>query len=196
MRMSTRTRRGIAAVFGVCLLGGVTVVATSSPQHRPVCEQSVVAGPVANGKAVIAAGIAKKVPEQGIVIGLTAALQETRLRNLANPNVPVSLIFPNDGVAVDRSALGILQQEQQWGPPAERMNPRIAAQRFFDAMLAVPGWQSLPAGQAAQAVQRSAYPDRYTGAVAAEADQFYRQHLAEVLAEQECTARQTHQVAA
>lgn len=188
MRMSMKTRRRIAAVFGACLLGGLAVVAGSSAQQSVVCEQPVTTGPVANGKAVIAAGIANKVPEQGIVIGLTAALQETRLRNLANPNVPMSLVFPNDGVAVERTALGILQQGQQWGSPAERMNPRIAADRFFAALMAVPGWQSLSAGQSAQLVQRSAYPGLYTGAVAVEADQFYREHLGEVLVDQECTA--------
>ncbi|MFV8169751.1 hypothetical protein [Mycobacterium sp. DBP42] len=189
-----RTRRRLAAVFGVCLLGGLILVAAAS-QESVACGQPVQTGPVANGQAVIAAGISRKVPEQGIVIGLTAALAESRMRNLANPNVPASLLFPNDGISVERTAVGILQQEQDWGSAAERMNPRIAADRFFAEMMAVPGWQSLPAGQAAQMVQRSAYPGRYAGAVAAEADQFYREHLGEVLAGQPCTAGHT-QVAA
>lgn len=199
MSMSSSTRRRIAAGLA-CLLGvlGVAGVVTASgvltaapPSHHSMeCVRSI-PGPVSNGKAVIAAGLARKVPERGIVIGLAAALRESGLRNLANLNVPASLVFPNDGVGVARTALGILQQEQDWGPPQDRMNPAIAAGRFFTVLIAVPGWESLPDGEAAQAVQRSAYPSSYAGAVMAEAERFYREHLEEVLSGDECAVAQT-----
>ncbi|WP_423203094.1 C40 family peptidase [Krasilnikovia cinnamomea] len=41
------------------------------------------------------------------------------------------------------------------------MNPDHAATSFYRHLLAVPRWQTLPLTDAAQAVQRSAYPDAY-----------------------------------
>jgi cell wall-associated NlpC family hydrolase len=41
------------------------------------------------------------------------------------------------------------------------MNPDYAAGQFYERLLRVPNWQTLPLTQAAQAVQRSAYPDAY-----------------------------------
>jgi cell wall-associated NlpC family hydrolase len=50
---------------------------------------------------------------------------------------------------------------QGWGSPAQILDPRYAATRFFTALLAVPRWQALSVAAAAQAVQRSAFPDAY-----------------------------------
>lgn len=41
------------------------------------------------------------------------------------------------------------------------MDPATSAQKFFTALKAVSGWQTKTIAQAAQAVQRSAYPDAY-----------------------------------
>jgi hypothetical protein len=41
------------------------------------------------------------------------------------------------------------------------MTPDYAAGKFYERLLAVPGWQTLPLTEAAQRVQRSAYPDAY-----------------------------------
>jgi hypothetical protein len=41
------------------------------------------------------------------------------------------------------------------------MNTSYATNKFYDALLKVPGWQLMPASAAAQAVQRSAYPGAY-----------------------------------
>lgn len=138
-------------------------------------------GPVNNGKAVIAAGVALDVPEHGIVAGLSAAMQETRMLNLANPHVPDSLALTHDGLGADRDSVGVLQQSAAWGPPGERMSPAAAAAKFFTAMRAVPGWETLPAGELAGAVQRAAWPQAYLDDVPA-ARQFYREHLGDVRA--------------
>jgi cell wall-associated NlpC family hydrolase len=44
------------------------------------------------------------------------------------------------------------------------MNPRAATQLFVTRLLTVPAWQTIPPGDAAQAVQVSRYPDRYATA--------------------------------
>jgi len=41
------------------------------------------------------------------------------------------------------------------------MNPQTAAGKFFDHLVRVPGWETLPVTAAAQAVQVSAFPDAY-----------------------------------
>ena len=45
--------------------------------------------------------------------------------------------------------------------PAQIMQPVYAATKFYEALVKVPGWQSLPLTVAAQAVQGSANPDAY-----------------------------------
>ncbi len=171
----------IAALAALAVAGCVVVVMVATP--GPVC-LVYGPGPVNNGKAVIAAGVALDVPEGGIVAGLTAAMRETGLLNLANPNVPESLTVAHDGLSVDGNSVGILAQTPSWGPGDELMTPAVAASKFFNVL---ESWQSPqdktlpPVPIAAAYVQRSAYPDAYAADVPA-ARQFYRDHIAEVRA--------------
>jgi cell wall-associated NlpC family hydrolase len=48
-----------------------------------------------------------------------------------------------------------------WGTPEEIMQPVYAATRFYDALVQLPDWQSLPITVTAQAVQDSAHPGAY-----------------------------------
>ena len=61
----------------------------------------------------------------------------------------------------DRDSLGVFQQRpsQGWGTPAQILNPEYAATQFITRAIRANGSQS--AGQLAQDVQRSAFPDRY-----------------------------------
>ncbi|MFI5612322.1 C40 family peptidase [Amycolatopsis sp. NPDC051903] len=63
----------------------------------------------------------------------------------------------------DRDSLGIFQMRpsMNWGSTAEVTNPNYAINKFYDVLLAVPGWQNERPGDAAQAVERSGFPDRY-----------------------------------
>lgn len=173
---------GILAALAVAAAALVVIVTPphGSQQSAPVC-LTFGSGPVNNGKAVIAAGVTMDVPEEGIVAGLTAAMQETELLNLANPNVPDSLVAASDGLGVDQQAVGILQQTAAWGSAGDRMSPATAAAKFFTSMRDVDGWEAMPAAELAGIVQRSAWPDTYLDEVPA-ARQFYRAHLGEVLA--------------
>ena len=137
-------------------------------------------GPVNNGKAVIAAGLQMRIPEKGIILALATAMQESGMRNLANPNVPESLRIPNEGLGHDHQSVGIFQQQPWWGTIRDLMTPRIAALKFYAGLLKVGGWQQMAPTVAAQSVQQSAFPDAYADDVAA-ATLFYRQHLREVL---------------
>ena len=102
----------------------------------------------ANAALIIAVGTRLGVPPWGQVIALATAIQESGLRNLPHG---------------DRDSLGLFQQRpsQGWGTPAQILSPTHAATRFYRALLAIPTWQSLPLTEAADAVQRSAYPSAY-----------------------------------
>jgi murein DD-endopeptidase MepM/ murein hydrolase activator NlpD len=63
----------------------------------------------------------------------------------------------------DRDSIGWLQQRtsQGWGTLEQLSNTAYQTRKFFDALVKVPGWRTRPPGDVAQAVQRSAYPDKY-----------------------------------
>lgn len=176
------------------LFTGAGTPAIQSALVTPQCQQQMTAqgidarkgvqfgpGPINNGKAVIAAGLQMQIPEKGIIVALATALQESGMRNLANPNVPESLRIPNEGLGHDHASVGIFQQQPWWGSIRELMTPRIAATKFYAALLKVGGWERMAPTVAAQAVQRSAFPDAYADDVPT-ATLFYRQHVKEVVA--------------
>ena len=103
---------------------------------------------VPHAATIVATGRSLDVPAKGQVIALATAMQESRLRNL------------NYG---DRDSLGLFQQRpsQGWGSAQQIRDPVYAAEQFYQRLLAVDGWQQMTVAQAAQAVQRSAYPDAY-----------------------------------
>jgi hypothetical protein len=82
------------------------------------------------------------------VIAIMTAMQEASLHN------------PSGG---DRDSVGIFQQRpsQGWGTVQQCMNPTHASQAFYKALLGLSNRDSMSPDQAAQAVQRSAYPFAY-----------------------------------
>ena len=119
-------------------------------------------------------GASLRVPSKGIQIAIMVALQESGLRMLANPAVPESLSMPHDGLGYDHDSLGSAQQRPSagWGSTPELMTPAYNAEAFFGGpsgpnhgsppgLLDVSGWDSMGLGQAAQAVQVSAFPELY-----------------------------------
>src|SRR5699024_2066360 len=115
------------------------------------------------------------VGRDGIVIALMAALTESTLRQLANTSAyPESADYPNDGDGSDNDSLGLFQMRPQagWGTVAELMDTTYQAEAFFGGpdgpnggsprgLLDIPGWEDMGKGEAAQAVEVSAHPDRY-----------------------------------
>ncbi|MFF2267418.1 M23 family metallopeptidase [Cellulosimicrobium cellulans] len=111
----------------------------------------------------------------GVLIALMAALTESLLRMLANTSAyPESADYPNDGDGSDHDSLGLFQMRpvSGWGTVAELMDPNYQARAFYGGqagpnypsprgLLDIPGWQQLDPGETAQAVEVSAYPDRY-----------------------------------
>lgn len=115
------------------------------------------------------------VGRDGVMIALMAALTESGLRMLANSAAyPGSIDFPNDGDGSDHDSLGLFQLRPSagWGSVRQLMDATYQARAFFGGpagpnagspagLLDIDGWESLEWGAAAQAVEVSAYPDRY-----------------------------------
>ena len=87
-------------------------------------------------------------PHHAVTIALAAALQESKLHNLAHG---------------DRDSVGLFQQRpsQGWGTPSQLTSPSYAAAAFYRELAKVDGWTTMSVTEAAQHVQRSAIPDAY-----------------------------------
>lgn len=101
-----------------------------------------------NASVIVAVGKQMTVPAPGWVVAITAALQESDLVNVDHG---------------DRDSLGLFQERpsQGWGSPAQIMDPVYSSTQFYRHLLAVPRWQQLSVNDAAQAVERSGYPQAY-----------------------------------
>lgn len=106
-----------------------------------------------NAKVVETVGRELGATDRDIQIAIAAAIVESGLRNL------------NYG---DRDSIGMFQQRDAWGSAAARLDPYQSAKMFFlggvsgqRGLLDLTNRNSLGIGEAAQAVQVSAYPDRY-----------------------------------
>ena len=112
-----------------------------------------------NARTVISVGRSLGVSDYGIVIALSAAMQESSLRNINYGHL---------------DSLGLFQQRPSsgWGTPAQLTDPAHAAKLFYGGpsnpnkgitrgLLDITGWSALTVTQAAQKVQISAYPDAY-----------------------------------
>lgn len=170
-------------------------VSVSGVEYRPGAEESKrVAGMTASAKshalAVIIEGRRQGVGDHGIVIALAVVSQESGFKIYANDGkgddlksdqggIEASLDLPHEAVGTDHGSLGIFQQQWPWwGTMEELMNPSAAAAKFYAALKKVPDWESMNLTEAAQRVQRSAYPDAYAD------DEPLARELLEVLRDQ------------
>ncbi|MDR6989098.1 hypothetical protein J2Y66_003606 [Paenarthrobacter nitroguajacolicus] len=158
-----RFRRAIVAVLAVALVAGAiyAIVAVLQRSETLVTERCVaVVGAenhelatdqAANASLITAISVRRGLPPRAASIALATAMQESRLRNI------------NYGDEAGPDSRGLFQQRpsQGWGTEAQVMDPVYAANAFFDGLVKVPGYESMEITQAAQAVQRSAFPRAY-----------------------------------
>jgi peptidoglycan DL-endopeptidase CwlO len=112
---------------------------------------------VAVASAIIQIGQHRQLPPRAWQVALQAGMTESRLHNL------------NYG---DRDSLGIFQMRPSvgWGSVGQLQDVIYQVNAFYGGagfppenpgLLDVPGWEQMRPGDAAQAVERSAFPDRY-----------------------------------
>ena len=164
MRGSTRLAAAIAIAAPCALATGIALMAQASGALSPpgtpsaICagtagtatagNANLTTAQVADARIIYDVATSLNLPPQAAVIAIATSMQESRLLNLP---------------AGTADSLGLFQQRPSlgWGTPAQIMNPVYAATAFYNALVKVPGWQSLPLTVAAQDVQHSQYPGAY-----------------------------------
>ncbi|GIG40391.1 hypothetical protein [Cellulomonas phragmiteti] len=166
--MARRRRRGgclpalataaLAVVLVAVAVGAVVALLRNARPVAPVAEGCVAhldgtdwgLSPDQAQNAALASAVATRrgLPARAVTIGIATALQESRLVNIDYG---------------DRDSVGLYQQRpsQGWGTVEEIMDPVYSTTKFFEGLEKVDGYQDMAVTEAAQAVQRSGFPDAY-----------------------------------
>ena len=141
---------GIAAVSGDPAAASCTRAASeagatataSGPDAAAIAALGLDAEQLHHATLLVDVGRRLGVPRHGWIVATAAALQASGLRNLERG---------------DRDPVGLFQQRpsQGWSSREQLLDSAYAAERFYRALLTVPGWAQLPVADAAQQVQRS-----------------------------------------
>jgi len=128
--------------------GGTAVVAVTGTIPTLTAEQQH------NAQVIAGVALGLGLGQQGVLIGIVAALTESTLINVGHGD----LLGPD--------SIGLFQERAPWGPLSVRTDPAGAAGLFYKGgmggqrgLMGVPGWQSMPPQQAAQAVEQSEFSD-------------------------------------
>lgn len=100
---------------------------------------------------ISAVAVQRGLPPRAASIALATAMQESKLRNIAH----------GDQAGPDSRGLFQQRPSQGWGTEAQVMDPYYAANAFYDALVQIPDYESMEITEAAQTVQRSAFPTAY-----------------------------------
>ncbi|HEY6745656.1 MAG TPA: hypothetical protein VI357_08045 [Mycobacteriales bacterium] len=158
--MSHLARRGavVLVVIGVLVTAAAFGVRSLIAQKLPTAQAAscdVTNSPytlsteqAANAATISAVATSRQLPGRAVTIALATALQESKLVNVEYG---------------DRDSVGLFQQRpsQGWGSQGQILDPRYSAGKFYDALVKVKGWQTMPVTRAAQAVQQSGHPTAY-----------------------------------
>jgi hypothetical protein len=130
--------RGVVTNFGPpsCQVTGLGRSETFTPEQT------------ANAATISAVAVRRGLPPRAATIAVATAIQESKLRNITFG---------------DRDSLGLFQQRpsQGWGTVEQVTDPVHASGAFYDALLKVKGYETMPITKVAQEVQRSAFPEAY-----------------------------------
>jgi len=157
---AARTTFTLVAVGALLAAAGIGILrtldrSTSSAPPNPECSATLdgtrwllTPAQADNAALVAAVAVRQALPARAVTIALATAMQESKLMNIDHG---------------DRDSVGLFQQRtsQGWGTVEQIMDPVYATGKFYDALVKVPGYQDLPITEAAQAVQRSGYPEAY-----------------------------------
>ncbi|MDQ0755644.1 hypothetical protein [Arthrobacter sp. B3I4] len=157
-----RWRRRTVLLLALAMVAGAvyTAVAFLQRSETLITERCTAVGAggedlasdqAANAALVSAVAVRRGLPARAASIALATSMQEAKLRNIGH----------GDQAGPDSRGLFQQRPSQGWGTEAQVMDPFHAANAFYDALVKVPGYESMPITAAAQHVQRSAYPGAY-----------------------------------
>lgn len=163
VRRRRRVRAAVVLVILLSLLAGavyfaVTRVNDSQVLVRERCSAAV--GPdsyelrpsqARNAALIAEVAVARGLPARAVSIAIATAIQESGLEN----------IDYGDDAGPDSRGLFQQRPSQGWGTEEQIMDPVYATGAFYDALVQIPGYETLSITEAAQTVQRSAFPEAY-----------------------------------
>lgn len=152
----------MAIVLGVGVVsGGVYAASHFLNQEQTLVREkcTAVVGPdqhqldpeqAGNAALIAAVAVRRGMPARAATIAISTAVQESKLRNI------------DYGDQAGPDSRGLFQQRpsQGWGTQDQVMDPLYAANRFYQELDSF-DYRSMPITQAAQKVQRSAFPEAY-----------------------------------
>ena len=155
-------RRRIVLLLALAMVAGAIYTAVGFLQRSEtlVTERCTATGAggedlatdqAANAALISAVAVRRGLPARAASIALATAMQESKIRNIGH----------GDQAGPDSRGLFQQRPSQGWGTEAEVMEPYHATNAFYDALVKIPGYEVIPITQAAQEVQRSAYPGAY-----------------------------------
>ena len=152
------TRSSIIYAGRTLIIPGVATPATTTAA-TPGSVTLLADDQLANAATIVAVGRSLGVSDYGLVVALATAMQESSLRNIDYGHL---------------DSVGLFQQRPSagWGNVSQLTDPVYAARLFYGGptnpnkgktrgLLDIAGWESLTVTQAAQKVQKSAYPNAY-----------------------------------
>jgi hypothetical protein len=147
------------ALLGLVLVGGAVAAAAAIRDHTPLRSEFCVAEvgetrarvdlEQAQWSSLMAAQAQTRgLPPRATTIAIATAFQESKIHNIDYG---------------DRDSVGLFQQRpsQGWGTVEQIMDPQYSIAAFYDGLQEIEGYESMEITVAAQAVQRSAFPDAY-----------------------------------
>ncbi len=127
-----------------------TAVVPDPERPGEILNHSLASDQAANAALIAGTSVRRGLQARAATIGLATAMQESKLRN----------IDYGDDAGPDSRGLFQQRPSQGWGTQAQVMDPVYAANRFYQE-LATFDYASLRVTEAAQRVQRSAFPEAY-----------------------------------
>lgn len=107
---------------------------------------------IGHAATITRVGLDMDMPHWAVVVALATAMQESTLHN-----------YGHLGDRNDHDSQGLFQQRpsQGWGTVEQVTDPVHASRSFYRTLRKVEGWQDMRITDAAQRVQRSAFPNAY-----------------------------------
>jgi hypothetical protein len=155
-------RRRVVLLLTLAMVAGAiyTAVAFLQRSETLVSERCTAVGSgsaelatdqAANAGLITAVAVRRGLPARAASIALATAMQESKLRNISH----------GDQAGPDSRGLFQQRPSQGWGTSEQVMDPYYASNAFYNALVKVSDYQSLEITDAAQSVQRSAFPGAY-----------------------------------
>lgn len=138
----------IGTLGGSASVGGSSLTSNGSLPPGTYAGVTLNQAQANNAATIFNVAVSRGLTAHDAALGIGCAMQESTLTNLTSGSA---------------DSVGLFQQRpsQGWGTAQQIEDPQYAAGKFFDALVKVPNYETLPFTVAIQSVQRSGLPNAY-----------------------------------